>query len=76
MFTPTVVDLPKSAIREVMDSLRSAAAVYKDTYGTVKEKRNMARVQICDSIETLYNIYSMNDANSMCPYSIMKMKKG
>ena len=76
VFTPTVVGLPKSAISKVMDLLQAAAATYKKAYGASGEKRNILRVQTCDSIETFYHIYNTNDANSMRPYSIMKKKKG
>ena len=76
VFTPTVVELPKSTIGNVMDLLQNAAAAYKAAYRSSMEKRNIARVQTCNSIEEFCRIYNTNDADSMRPYSIMKKKKG
>ncbi|MDO5331433.1 MAG: hypothetical protein Q4E99_02025, partial [Bacillota bacterium] len=72
---PVLIDQPKEFIKEIMDTLSEQTAIYKEQYKDVKDKRTVLRMQICDSIESLYKIYNLSDAQGMRPYSTLKKAK-
>lgn len=75
MISPTLIDIPKEFIRDVMDTIKQTSDTYIKAYSDNKDKRHQKRIDICYSLDILYKIYCADGADSMKPFTLTRKKK-
>ena len=75
VYLPTLVDQPKTAAAGVLGELKEIAEAYMEAYRDDDDTRARVRKNLCQTIFEFYEWYQRNDADSMCPYTLLMKKK-